>query len=54
MNRVFAAGIILSVLGLAGYVFATVTAYPGRAFTVTGVMIGITLVAIRRIEEVST
>jgi hypothetical protein len=46
MDRVVAAGIALTVLGLVGYVVGVVAAYPGRAFSVTGVMVGLTLVAV--------
>lgn len=47
MNRLLVAGTAFVVLGLAGYVAGTVVAYPGRSFSVTAVMIGITLLAIR-------
>jgi hypothetical protein len=46
MDRVVAAGIALTVLGLVGYVVGVVAVYPGRAFSVTGVMVGLTLVAV--------
>ena len=48
MNVVLAAGISLTTAGVAGYLVGLAVAYPGRAFSVTGVMIGITLVAIGR------
>ena len=48
MNRLVAAGVTLVVLGLAGYGVGLFVAFPGRAFAVTAVMVGITLVAIRR------
>ena len=38
------AGLIL--LGVVGYAVGVVAAYPGRAFSVTGVMVGIALIAI--------
>lgn len=46
MNVAFAAGSALTVAGLAGYVVGVVAPYPGRAFSVSGVMVGITLLAI--------
>lgn len=36
----------LLVLGTLGYAVGVVAAYPGRAFAVTGVMVGIALLAI--------
>jgi len=51
MNRLSLAGIALSVLGIAGYAVGIAVAYPGRAFSVTAIMVGITLFAIRRIER---
>lgn len=48
MNVVLAAGIGLTTVGVAGYLVGLGVAYPGRAFSVTGVMLGITLVAIGR------
>lgn len=41
-----AAGLVLTVLGLLGYGAGILAAYPGRAFSVTAVMLGITLLAI--------
>lgn len=48
MNTVLGAGIVLSVIGLGGYIVGLGTPYPGRAFSVTALMVGITLVAIGR------
>jgi len=48
MNRTLGVGIALSALGVVGYVAGVATAYPGRAFSVTGIMVGLTLVAIGR------
>lgn len=45
-RAVLAAGGLLSALGVAGYVAGTQMAYSGRAFSVTGVMVGVTLLAI--------
>lgn len=49
MNLVTAAGAALLVAGLVGYVVGLGVAYPGRAFSVTGFMAGLTLVAIGRV-----
>jgi hypothetical protein len=52
MNRTLIGGIGLTALGLAGYLLGVagdaglVDPYPGRAFSVTGVMVGITLLAV--------
>lgn len=47
MNRLVAAGVGLLVLGLVGYAVGVVADYPARGFSVTAVMVGITLLAIR-------
>lgn len=46
MNRLFALGAVLTVGGVAGYAAGVAVAYEGRAFAVTAVMVGITLLAI--------
>ncbi len=52
MDRTFAAGLALTVGGTIGYAVGVAgdlglaPAYPGRAFSVTGVMVGLTLLAI--------
>lgn len=46
MDRTRLAGIGLLGLGLVGYLAGVVAPYPGRAFSVTAVMVGITLAAI--------
>lgn len=48
MNGTFALGVGLTVLGVVGYVAGVTTAYPGRSFAVTAVMLGFTLAAIGR------
>lgn len=48
MNRTLLAGSVLTLAGVAGYLAGVSTPYPGRAFTVTCVMVGVTLVAIGR------
>lgn len=46
MDRTIGAGLALTGLGALGYLVGVAAAYPGRAFSVTGVMVGITLLAI--------
>lgn len=46
MNRLSWLGLVLLVAGVAGYVAGVVADYPGRAFSVTAVMIGLTLLAV--------
>ncbi len=46
MDRTFLVGAGLTGVGVCGYALETIVAYPGRAFSLTAVMIGITLVAI--------
>jgi len=48
MDSVRAAGSALTVLGLVGYAVGVSTPYPGRAFAVTAVMVGVTLAAVGR------
>lgn len=48
MNRVRAAGGLLVVLALIGYLVGVVAPYPGRSFTLTGLMVGIAIVAMSR------
>jgi len=46
MNRLFVAGVALTLVGIAGYVVGTTVAYPGRSASVTAVMIGLTVAAV--------
>lgn len=46
MNRLLAAGLVLTATGLVGYGVGVFVAYEGRAFSVTVVMIGVSLVAV--------
>ena len=46
MNGLRVIGGVLSIGALAGYVLGTVVAYPGRAWTIALLMIGVTLVAV--------
>lgn len=51
MNRPMVAGGVLTALGLAGYGVGTVVAYPGRAFSLAALMVGITMVLVGRDQE---
>jgi len=46
MDRTFIAGAGLTVAGVCGYVVGVLVTYPGRAFSLTAIMIGITLASI--------
>jgi hypothetical protein len=46
MDGAFAAGLVTTLAGAVGYAAGMATPYPGRAFSVTALMIGITLLAI--------
>lgn len=46
MNWQFGVGTFLSVAGAVGYLIGVAVAYPGRAFSLTAVMVGLTLFAI--------
>lgn len=48
MNRRILAGLCLFVAGVVGYVVGIYVTYPGRAFSLTAVMIGIALLATGR------
>lgn len=48
MDRRRAAGLALTVVSILGYVAGILVPYPGRAASVTGMMVGITLLAIGR------
>ena len=51
MTAALAAGGALTAAGVVGYLVGVVAPYPGRAFSVSGVMVGITLLAIGRATE---
>lgn len=53
MDRTRGAGLVITVMSLLGYVGGIVNPYPGRAFSVTGVMVGVTLIAIGTRGETS-
>ena len=46
MNRLFVAGTVLTLVGIAGYAIGTSVAYPGRSASVTAVMVGLTVAAV--------
>lgn len=45
MDRLQTAGLGLSLVSLAAYAVALWVAYPGRSFSLTGLMVGLTLFA---------
>lgn len=47
VNRVYVVGVVLAAIGLAGYAAGVAVAYPGRAFSLPVLMVGIALVAMR-------
>lgn len=51
MNRVTWTGLALTAIGFVGYLIGVTTAYVGRSFSVTLLMIGIALVAMRRVFD---
>ena len=46
MHRLRAFGAVLSMLALAGYGVGVFVAYPGRAFSIALLMVGMTLVVV--------
>lgn len=46
MDRAADAGVALTALGLVGYAGGMAAEYPGRAFSLTAAMVGITLLAV--------
>jgi len=54
MNATTAAGLGLTILGLAGYVVGLAVPYPGRSFSLTALMVGLTVAAIARTDGVTT
>lgn len=46
MNGTLAVGVALTAVGVAGYVVGVVSPYPGRALSIVGVMVGVTLLAV--------
>ena len=52
MNTVSGTGLRLSVAGVAGYLVGVAAPFPGRAFSLTAVMVGVTLLAVGRSDTV--
>ncbi|MFB6308479.1 MAG: hypothetical protein ABEH35_04040 [Haloarculaceae archaeon] len=48
MHRTTALGVALSAAGIAGYAVGIYVAYPGRAFSITAVMVGVCLAVFGR------
>ncbi|WP_262178575.1 hypothetical protein [Haloarcula laminariae] len=48
MNTVSGTGLVLSAGGVAGYLVGLAAPFPGRAFSLTAVMVGVTLFAVGR------
>lgn len=46
MDRTFAVAAALTASSVLGYLVGVVAAYPGRAFSLTGVLVGVTLLAV--------
>jgi hypothetical protein len=46
MDRTRAVGVVVTLASLAGYAAGAVAPYPGRAVTLAGVMVGVTLAAV--------
>lgn len=46
MDRLTGLGGVCTVAGVVGYAVGVVVAYPGRSFSLTALMVGITLLAI--------
>lgn len=52
MHTAAIAGVVLTAVGLVGYVAGILVPYPGRAFSLTALMLGLTLVAVGPIQGV--
>lgn len=50
MQLAFAVGVAATLVGLGGYVVGLFVAYPGRAFSLTSLMFGVTLALASRTE----
>ena len=48
MHPAAIAGIVLTFAGVAGYVAGVVVPYPGRSFSLTAVMVGLTVLSVGR------
>jgi hypothetical protein len=49
MHPAAIAGAVLTLVGVAGYVAGVAVPYPGRAFSITAVMVGLTVLSIGRV-----
>lgn len=47
MDRLRIAGGVLTAAGVVGYLVGTVVPYPGRSFSLTAVLVGLTILAVR-------
>jgi len=52
MNTVTGLGLALTVGGVVGYLVGVAVTYPGRAFSLTAVMVGVTLLSVGRSDTV--
>jgi hypothetical protein len=50
MNTVSAAGLVVALAGIGGYLAGLAVPYPGRAFSLTALMTGATMLAVGRSE----
>jgi hypothetical protein len=46
MNSLQTAGVVLTLAGVAGYAVGVLAPYPGRGFSVAGVMVGVTFLSL--------
>ncbi len=51
MVQNFTAGLVLTVIGLVGYVAGIQFQYPGRAFSITAMILGITLLSMPKYQS---
>ncbi len=51
MNRAIAAGVVLTAAGAGGYGLGVLVEYPGRSFSLSLLMVGVALLAMRRAFE---
>ncbi len=51
MHPAAIAGTVLTLAGAAGYAAGVVVPYPGRAFSITAVMVGLTVLSVGRVSR---
>ncbi|MFC6975941.1 hypothetical protein ACFQL1_16585 [Halomicroarcula sp. GCM10025709] len=51
MHPAAIAGAILTLVGVAGYVVGVAVPYPGRAFSLTAVMVGLSVLSVGRVAD---